>query len=201
MDYVIKNDRNLYIRLNKQGLPVACGQSNKGLFTNDKARNIVDNLPKHLKKLRFKVEAIPDTVKPKVVETPKVLVKDAYEQAIGISSWLNKFGEYSKTIDDAKARKEDLLLSLSNIDRKLSNELHKIELEAWKNACSGYFEYKEIKHITEERRKIKDELFILNCILDTDCKNLTLNKLDTLSNKLASRKFVYRIVEDESDEM
>lgn len=201
MDYVIKNDRNLYIRLNKQGLPVACGQSNKGLFTNDKARNIVDNLPKHLKKLRFKVEAIPDTVKPKVVETPKVLVKDAYEQAIGISSWLNKFGEYSKTIDDAKARKEDLLLSLSNIDRKLSNELHKIELEAWKNACSGYFEYKEIKHITEERRKIKDELFILNCILDTDCKNLTLNKLDALSNKLASRKFVYRIVEDESDEM
>ena len=201
MDYVIKNDRNLYILLNKQGLPVSCGQSNKGLFTNDKARNIVDNLPKHLKKLRFKVEAIPDTVKPKVVETPKVLVKDVYEQAIGISLWLNKFGEYSKTIDEAKARKEDLLLSLSNIDRKLSNELHKIELEAWKNACSGYFEYKEIKHITEERRKIKDELFILNCILDTDCKNLTLNKLDTLSNKLASRKFVYRIVEDESDEM
>ena len=201
MDYVIKNDRNLYIRLNKQGLPVACGQSNKGLFANDKARNIVDNLPKHLKKLRFKVEAIPDTVNPKVVETPKVLVKDVYEQAIGISSWLNKFGEYSKTIDEAKARKEDLLLSLSNVDRKLSNELHKIELEAWKNACSGYFEYKEIKHITEERRKIKDELFILNCILDTDCKNLTLNKLDTLSNKLASRKFVYRIVEDESDEM
>lgn len=201
MDYVIKNDRNLYIRLNKQGLPVSCGQSNKGLFTNDKARNIVDNLPKHLKKLRFKVEAIPDTVKPNVVETPKVLVKDAYEQAIGISSWLNKFGEYSKTIDEAKSRKEDLLLSLSNVDRKLSNELHKIELEAWKNACSGYFEYKEIKHITEERRKIKDELFILNCILDTDCKNLTLNKLDTLSNKLASRKFVYRIVEDESDEM
>ena len=36
MDYVIKNDRNLYIRLNKQGLPVSCGQSNKGLFTNDK---------------------------------------------------------------------------------------------------------------------------------------------------------------------
>lgn len=201
MDYVIKNNRNLYIRLNKQGLPVACGQSNKGLFANDKARNIVDNLPKHLKKLRFKVEAIPDTVKPEVVETPKVLVKDVYEQAIGISSWLNKFGEYSKTIDEAKSRKEDLLLSLSNVDRKLSNELHKIELEAWKNACSGYFEYKEIKHITEERRKIKDELFILNCILDTDCKNLTLNKLDTLSNKLASRKFVYRIVEDESDEM
>lgn len=201
MDYVIKNNRNLYIRLNKQGLPVACGQSNKGLFANDKARNIVDNLPKHLKKLRFKVEAIPDTVKPEVVETPKVLVKDVYEQAIGISSWLNKFGEYSKTIDEAKSRKEDLLLSLSNVDRKLSNELHKIELEAWKNACSGYFEYKEIKHITEERRKIKDELFILNCILDTDCKNLTLNKLDTLSNKLASRKFVYRIVEDENDEM
>ena len=201
MDYVIKNDRNLYIRLNKQGLPVACGQSNKGLFANDKARNIVDNLPKHLKKLRFKVEAIPDIVNPKVVEIPKVLVKDVYEQAIGISAWLNKFGEYSKTIDEAKARKEDLLLSLSNVDRKLSNELHKIELEAWKNACSGYFEYKEIKHITEERRKIKDELFILNCILDTDCKNLTLNKLDTLSNKLASRKFVYRIVEDESDEM
>ena len=201
MDYVIKNDRNLYIRLNKQGLPVSCGQSNKGLFTNDKARNIVDNLPKHLKKLRFKVEAIPDIVNPKVVETPKVLVKDAYEQAIGISSWLNKFGEYCKTIDEAKSRKEDLLLSLSNVDRKLSNELHKIELEAWKNACSGYFEYKEIKHITEERRKIKDELFILNCILDTDCKNLTLNKLDTLSNKLASRKFVYRIVEDESYEM
>ena len=201
MDYVIKNDRNLYIRLNKQGLPVSCGQSNKGLFTNDKARNIVDNLPKHLKKLRFKVEAIPDIVNPNIVETPKVLVKDIYEQAIGISAWLNKFGEYSKTIDEAKARKEDLLLSLSNVDRKLSNELHKIELEAWKNACSGYFEYKEIKHITEERRKIKDELFILNCILDTDCKNLTLNKLDTLSNKLASRKFVYRIVEDENDEM
>ena len=38
MDYVIKNHKNLYIRLNKNGTPVTCAEHEKTLFEQSKAK-------------------------------------------------------------------------------------------------------------------------------------------------------------------
>ena len=60
MDYMICNNRRVYIRLAENGRPETCGERDCGRVEYSKARNIVDNLPKILKKMNFKVEAIPD---------------------------------------------------------------------------------------------------------------------------------------------
>ena len=60
MDYVIKNRKGVYIRLNDNGTPVTCAEHEKSLFEQSKAKNIFDNLPKTLKRLNFKVEPILD---------------------------------------------------------------------------------------------------------------------------------------------
>lgn len=72
MDYVIKNHKNVYIRLGDNGKPVTCVEHAKMVFEHSKAKNILDNLPKTLKKLNFRVEAVPDitiTDKGKMTET------------------------------------------------------------------------------------------------------------------------------------
>lgn len=60
MDYVIKNHKEVYIKLSVNGRPETCKEHDKTLFEHSKAKNILDNLPKTLKRLNFRVEGIPD---------------------------------------------------------------------------------------------------------------------------------------------
>ena len=55
MDYVIKNHKNVFIRLNENGKAVTCTEFDKTLFEFSKAKNVLNCLPKTLKKLNFKV--------------------------------------------------------------------------------------------------------------------------------------------------
>ena len=109
MDYVIKNHKNLYIRLNKNGTPVTCAEHEKTLFEQSKAKNILSNLPKTLKKLNFIVEAIPD-IQPKeilnsnaekcVIEGGNYIVSDQIKQ------WVEKFGICDDILKEAQKRKK-----------------------------------------------------------------------------------------------
>ena len=54
MDYVIKNHKNVYIRLNKNGTPVTCAEHEKTLFEYSKAKNILNGLPKTLRRLNVR---------------------------------------------------------------------------------------------------------------------------------------------------
>ena len=47
MDYVIKNHKGVYIRLNQNGAPVTCAEHEKSLFEQSKAKNILDSLQRH----------------------------------------------------------------------------------------------------------------------------------------------------------
>ena len=53
MDYCIKNNRNVYIKLNDNGCAVTCAKSQMEKFEFSKAKNILSNLPKTLKKDEF----------------------------------------------------------------------------------------------------------------------------------------------------
>ena len=89
MEYIIKNHKNVYIRLNSNGRPVTCVEHDKTLFEFSKAKNIVDSLPKSLKRLRFKVEAIPEII---VRQEKKVIEKENYLVSANITEWIEKFG-------------------------------------------------------------------------------------------------------------
>lgn len=194
MEYVIKNHKNVYIRLNSNGRPVTCVEHDKTLFEFSKAKNIVDSLPKSLKRLRFKVEAIPEII---VRQEKKVIEKENYLVSANITEWIEKFGICDDILKEAQKRKEELYRELTNIDRQFSNLVHQIELEGKVDLYGGWLERNKIKENREKRRDIKDELIIISNVLKMDFRSIDRNEINKAVEGLANRKFTYRIVEED----
>lgn len=76
--------------------------------------------------------------------------------------------EFHKTISGLLDRYNILLDELPVIDRKISDVQHLIELHKDFNVPDGYAMYKVLRGLLRERRKIKDELFIIMKIKDID---------------------------------
>lgn len=201
MDYIIKNHKNVYIRLNSNGKPVTCTEHQKTLFEESKAKNIIDNLPNTLKKLKFKIEAVPDIINLSDVHSEnnvtRVLQTENYIVSDQIKKWIEKFGICDDILKEAKKRKDELNIIISNYDRAISNWLHEVEIEKKKNACRGYLKYIDVKEIVDKRRVAKDEWIIINNILQMDFRNLDKEVVSKAVAGLAKRKFTYRMVEEE----
>lgn len=179
MDYVITNsNKNVFIRLGTNGTPETCSKQVAQRFEHSKAKNIVEHLPKTMKKFHFRVEAVPDEIIPKVNEGIKVDVKKEviigthYEVSDSVTQWVERVRSCNDLAKDAAKRKEELIQALSNADKNLSNCLHEIELTKWKNGCDGYKEYKSVKIILEKRRCIKDELSVVQSILTSNLESM-----------------------------
>ena len=203
MDYVIKNHKNLYIRLNKNGSPVTCAEHEKSLFEYSKAKNILNRLPKTLKRLNFIVDPVPDISQRNEVDKKleeKIIENDNYIIPDEILGWIEKFGICDDILKEAKRRKDELNKIISNYDRAVSNWLHEVELETKKDACGGYLKYKDIKEIVDKRRLAKDEWTIINNILRMDFRCLDREVVNNAVVGLTKRKFTYRVVEEEETE-
>lgn len=209
MDYIITNpSKKLYIRLGKNGVPETCPKEMLQRFEHSKAKNILDHLPKTMKKFHFKVVPIPDEIvhREKSVEEgknkrreEKVIINTYYSVPDEINRWVERVKNCNDLANDASKRKDELIQALSNADKDLSNCLHKIELTKWKNGCEGYKEYKAVKNILEKRRKIKDELTVCQSILECNLESMASNRIEKVVNRLSNRVFEIREVEDYSD--
>lgn len=201
MDYVITNSTNkVYIRLDHNGSPVTCTRKNAQIFECSKARNIVDHLPKRMKRYHFRAEAVPEIVHtPKEEKVKEVIVSTCYTTPDSVKKWVDRVKDYNELAKDASKRKEELVNMLSNVDKELSNCLHKIELTTWKNGCDGYKEYKAVKMVLEKRRIIKDELSIVQSILESNLESISLNRIEDVVNRLSARVFSIREVKAYDD--
>lgn len=202
MDYVIKNHKNVYIRLNSNGKPVTCTEQQKTLFEYSKAKNILDSLPKTLKRLKFKVDPIPDIfhknvtdekLEKKVIQTTNYIVSESLQQ------WVEKFGICDDILKEAQKRKDELNRELSNVDKQFINLIHEIEFEGKVDLYGGWQERNKIKENREKRRCIKDELLVISNVLRMDFRNLDREVINKIMIGLENRKFTYRIVEEEED--
>ncbi|MCI8485407.1 MAG: hypothetical protein HFH41_13880 [Lachnospiraceae bacterium] len=201
MDYVIKNHKNVYIRLNKNGSPVTCAEHEKSLFEYSKAKNILNGLPKTLKRLNFIVDPVPDISQRNEVDKKseeKIIGNDNYIIPDEILEWVEKFGICDDILKEAQKRKYELNNIISNYDRAVSNWLHEVEIEKKKNACGGYLKYRDVKDIVDKRRMAKDEWIIINNILRMDFRNLDREVVNKAVLGLAKRKFAYRVVEEDN---
>ena len=203
MDYLIGNQRNSYIRLN-DGKPVTCGKEQAERFSYDKAKNIISNLPKTMKKFHFKMQPIPD-ITPKVNKDIYQEIKNNviegevdYEVTENITQWLDKFGGCSDTLEEAKDRQMFLIQQLSDIDNELLDILHIIELEPPKNMYHGWLLYKRIKTNRKNRRVTKDEINIIQVGLEkVNSSWLSRDRIQRAIDGLFKRKYTFRIVEEE----
>ena len=144
MDYIIRNYKNVYIRLSKNGKPETCGETDKGLFDKVKAENILNSLPKTLKKMKFRVECIPDIKIKNPVDQiiheetqKKKIVNYNYKPSENITRWVEKFGTCSDIFKEAKERYTQLEKELHISDEKIMDILHSIELESPKDLYSA----------------------------------------------------------------
>lgn len=203
MDYVIKNHKGVYIRLNQNGMPVTCTEHEGTLFEYSKAKNILGSLPKTLQRFNFRVEPVPDIIHrdegekknrnldKRVIEGCDYIVSESLQQ------WIEKFGICDDILKEAQGRKDELNRELSNIDKQFSNLVHEIEFEGKIDLYGGWNERNQIKENRERRRRIKDELFVISSVLKMDFRNLDRETIDKVVTGLANRKFTYRIVEEE----
>lgn len=137
MDYVIKNHKNVYIRLNENGKPVACGDGNKGLFEHSKAKNIFKSLPKTLRRLNFRVVCVQD-ISSKIIQTKNY------------KKWVDKFGICEDVLNEATDRMKFLLEEQRKLDNELIDILHIIEIENSKDLYNGWLQYKHIRENLED---------------------------------------------------
>lgn len=203
MDYVIKNHKNVYIRLNKNGTPVTCAEHEKTLFEYSKAKNILDGLPKTLRRLNFKVDPIQDIAhkeEKKEDSNKKVIENDNYIVSNEILGWVEKFGICDDILKEAQKRKDELNKALSEIDKEFINIIHEIEFEGKIDLYGGWRERNKLKENREKRRHIKDELLVISSVVKMDFRNLDRNMVNKVVAGLAKRKFTFRVVEEDDTE-
>lgn len=199
MNYCIKNNRNMYIKLDSNGTPVTCVKSMRGKFEYSKARNILDNLPKSLRNMHFKLQAIPDIVQKeeKKAIKKKIESRDEYVISEDISRWVDKFGACADILEEAKKRQDELIEKLHNKDKKLLDILHIIEIEKPKDLYKGWLLYREIRANRKERRLIKDELLIVeNVLKEINPSCLQRDRIQRAIDGLFNREYTFRIVEE-----
>lgn len=194
MDYVIKNHKNVYIRLNEKGKAITCGEHNKMLFKYSKAKNIVDNLQKTLKRLNFKVEPISDI---DIKTSNRIIQKENYVLPNEIIQWEEKFKLCVNVFKEAEKRKDELNKKLSNIEKAFIDMIHEIEFEGSIDLYGAWKERNKIKENREKRRVIKDELTFISKILDMNFKNFDISDIDEMILCLKNRKYTYRTMEYE----
>lgn len=201
MDYVIKNHKNVYIRLNSNGRPVTCAEHQKTLFEESKAKNILNTLPKTLKKLEFEIEVIPDIQQNKKVIGEKDNKREQYVPSENITRWVEKFGKCGDILNEAEKREKQLIDNLKDNDKELIDILHIIEIEKSKDMFASWQLYKRIKNNRTERRSMKDELLIVENVLG-QIKNISCfhrEKIQKAICGLFDRKYTFRIIEEETE--
>ncbi len=202
MDYVIKNHKNVYIRINENGKLVTCSEREATLLEYSKAKNIIGSLPKTLQRLNFKVEAVPDIVPKKKVIEEKDVKREEYIPSESITRWIEKFGKCGDILGEAEERERELLKELNKLDKELIDILHIIEIEKSKDLFNGWKLYKRIRNNRIERRLLKDELLIVENVLGK-IKNISClhrEKIQKAIDGLFTRKYTFRVVEEEDED-
>ena len=197
MDYIIRNSNNLYIKLNENGQPVTCGNSQKQLFEYSKAKNICGSLPKTIKKLNFFVEALPDIPIKDISANEEI---NTYEPSENVTRWINLLGQCEDVLNEASQRDNELNGELSNVDLKLQDILHTIELS---DKCDMYKSWQminEIRQLRKQRREIKDEKLVLSGIKSQGITYLNRKSVQKCVDGLSNRKYKIRIVEEEDED-
>lgn len=167
------------------------------LYTKKQADAICNNsLSKALRGI-FHVEkvndVIPKQIKPvtekDIDETEKVMVSE------NIQHWLNKVSDLNGLANEALNRKDELVQSLSNIDKELCDVLHYIEF-CNLNAAQGYKAYKMIKERRIIRRSIKNELNVLNIILSKKISETATDEINKCVAGMDKRTYEPRVLKE-----
>ena len=193
--YVITDGKS-YIKRDKRGNFVPTSSPTfADTFTREKADNILCNQIGKCLRSRYRIECVEEdppgiksVTKTDLVKTEKVTESD------NIQKWIDRLKDLNGLVKDASDRKEELARQLSKVDRELSDIEHYIEFSTL-NAYQGYCAAKMIKDKRIIRRGIKDELMVLNIILEKRISETAVKEITKCINGLDHRKYTPRILD------
>jgi hypothetical protein len=124
-------------------------------------------------------------------EEPKQVVKEVVSEQkpeFGSSKYI--VSVLSETIAKLNCRHLELSDELSKFDRQITDIEHYIEFNAGKfNACEGYKAYKLLQDVLVKRRKVKDELQILQVVKDKMAFPDDIENIQERVKELEERKY------------
>lgn len=155
-----------------------------------------NSLPKVLRTVFYvkKYDKPPEHVKQITQEeinknTEKVMISK------NVQRWLDKLSELNGLKSDATKRKEELCKQLSDVDKELSDIYHYIEF-CNLNAAQGYKAYKMVKDRRIKRRSIKNELVVVNAILENKISDSITEEIEKIVHSLDERTYTPRILNE-----
>lgn len=198
MSQYIITDGSRFIYQNYSGKFVpTSSEAMADIYTKKQAEGIYKNsLPKALKTIFYveKYDCPPDSVKQVNQRdlknnTEKVMVAD------NIQVWLDKINDMNGLVNDAKERKGILEKQLQKLeDEKLDIE-HYIEFQNL-NAAQGYKASKELKICRVKRRSVKNELAVIDIILELQMKKMVSSRIYQKIEELDKRTYKPRVRTD-----
>lgn len=164
--YLITNGKNF---LGYQGTKlIAFSQKEKAQkFTESKAQNFMNSLPKSLKNLGYKMVLDADN---SITDKEVTNITDN-----AIYEILEKIKEFESYINRLGVNRDNLSFELSKIDGEIEDLLHAAEFFNL-NASEGYKLYKMLHDKRVKRRKIKDYIEIVDYIKKINGKEFAENR-------------------------
>lgn len=167
------------------------------IYNKIQADNICNNsLSKALRTVFYikKYDNPPDDIKQVTQEdlennTEKVMVSE------NIQIWIDKISELNGLYGEVLERKNELSEKLKNINKELVDIEHYIEF-CNLNAAQGYKAYKMIKERRIKRRSIKNELAVLDIILNTKIGDSITDEIIESVKKLDKRTYEPRLLKE-----
>ena len=198
MSQYIITDGSRFIYRNHSGKFVPTpSESMADIFNRRQAEAIFKNsLPKALKSVFYvkKYDEPPEQVKQVTKEeinknTEKAMISE------NVQRWLDKVSELNGLRNDATKRKEELCKQLSDVDKELSDINHYIEF-CNLNAAQGYKAYKMVKERRVKRRSIKNELVVVDAILEKRISDSITEEIEKVVHSLDERTYTPRILNE-----
>lgn len=125
-------------------------------------------------------------------------IRNNTEKAVvtkNIQIWLDKVSCLNGLKSDATKRKEELCKQLSDVDKELSDINHYIEF-CNLNAAQGFKAYKMIKERRTKRRIIKNELVVVEIILEKKISDSITEEIEKVIHNLDERTYTPRILNE-----
>lgn len=192
LSYIITNrKKGLYICLNDKGQAETCSKEKAQRFDDIKARHILQNLPKRMKRNNFRLEPVAD--EKKTIPIQKIKRESINNgtkkvtESINIKYWVDKIVNLNGLSEDAESKKKELKIQLRDLEDEQQDLLHYIEFANF-NAVQGWKIAHDLKICRNKRRKIKNELeviqFILNHEIDSFAYGKIMEKIATIDQKI-----------------
>lgn len=193
-------DGERFIYRNRKGKYVpATGEAMADIYSKRVADNIIKNqLPKALRAV-FKLRRCENIEKEGNIKPPDIEEihnnTEKVSENENVKRWLDKLSTLNGFAEDANKRRIELLSDLSNVDKELTDISHYIEFSNL-NASQGYKVYKMEKERRVRRRSIKNEILMLNIILEKKIGENATDEVRKQLEALDNRTYTPRVLSE-----